>query len=219
MAEKHLFCLLKDFPVMKISESFSDGSEKLNLKIINNIENENFDNLDEKKDLERRMIRAYILYKCGKESIIDENKDLTIYFGDSSQYSVRILDNTGNPVDANTQVTFNINGVFYTRNTTSDGYAKLNLNLQPGDYIITAEYNSCKVSNSIRILSVLNASDLKKSYKNPAQSVKFNINGVIYYRMSDSDGIASLNINLQKGQYIITSSYNNLNIANTITIT
>ena len=73
LAEKHLFCLLKDFPVMKISESFSDGSEKLNLKIINNIENENFDNLDEKKDLERRMIRAYILYKYGKESIIDEN--------------------------------------------------------------------------------------------------------------------------------------------------
>ena len=73
MAEKHLFCLLKDFPVLKISENFSDGSEKLNLKIINNIENENFDNLYEKNDLERRMIRAYILYKFGKESIIDEN--------------------------------------------------------------------------------------------------------------------------------------------------
>ena len=58
---------------MKISENFSDGSEKLNLKIINNIENENFDNLYEKNDLERRMIRAYILYKYGKESIIDEN--------------------------------------------------------------------------------------------------------------------------------------------------
>ena len=65
--------LLKDFPVLKISENFSDGSEKLNLKIINNIENENFDNLYEKNDLERRMIRAYILYKFGKESIIDEN--------------------------------------------------------------------------------------------------------------------------------------------------
>jgi hypothetical protein len=50
------------------------------------------------------------------------------------------------------------------------------------------------------------------------QKVDFNINGVMYYRHTDSSGQAKLNINLQPGQYIITSSYNGANIANTVTI-
>ena len=50
------------------------------------------------------------------------------------------------------------------------------------------------------------------------QSVQFNINGVFYNRVTGSDGIAKLNINLMAGQYIITSSYNGFNTANKITI-
>ena len=44
------------------------------------------------------------------------------------------------------------------------------------------------------------------------------INGVFYNRVTDSSGQAKLNINLQAGQYIITSSYNGANIANTVTV-
>ena len=50
------------------------------------------------------------------------------------------------------------------------------------------------------------------------QTIQFNINGVFYNRVTDSSGQAKLNINLQAGKYIITSSYNGANIANTITI-
>ena len=50
------------------------------------------------------------------------------------------------------------------------------------------------------------------------QNVNFNINGVFYTRVTDSNGVASLNINLMSGKYIITSSFNGYNIANTITI-
>ena len=52
----------------------------------------------------------------------------------------------------------------------------------------------------------------------PNQSVTFNINGVFYIRTTNSTGVANLNINLPSGKYIITSSYNGLNAANTIEI-
>ena len=48
--------------------------------------------------------------------------------------------------------------------------------------------------------------------------VIFNINGVFYTRMTDGNGVARLNINLMSGEYIITSSYDGLNIANKVTI-
>ena len=52
----------------------------------------------------------------------------------------------------------------------------------------------------------------------PKQTVTFNINGVFYNRITDSGGVAKLNIRLMAGQYIITSSYNGCNIAKKITI-
>lgn len=50
------------------------------------------------------------------------------------------------------------------------------------------------------------------------EKVTFNINGVFYERTTNESGIAKLNINLQQGKYIITSSYNGANIANTVTV-
>ena len=47
---------------------------------------------------------------------------------------------------------------------------------------------------------------------------QLNIHGVIYERTTDNNGVASLNIKLQAGRYIITSSFNGCNLANTITI-
>ena len=163
-----------------------------------------------------------------------ENSDITKYYRNATQYTVKLIGDDGNPVGAGETVTFNINGVFYTRTTNESGIAKLNINLQPGDYIITAEYKNCKVSNNIKVLPVLSASDFTKKYGTSdqfvatlidgqgkpyaEQRVQFNINGVLYNRVTDSSGQAKLNINLQPGQYIITSSYDGLNIANTITI-
>ena len=168
-------------------------------------------------------------------SLLTENKDLTKYYRNASQYSVKVLGADGHPVGANVTVKFNINGVFYERTTNESGIAKLNINLQPRDYIITAEYNGCRVSNNITVLPVLNAEDITMKYRdgtqfkvklvdgqgNPyvGQTVEFNIHGVFYNRVTGSDGIARLNINLMPGEYIITSSYNGSNIANTITIT
>ena len=167
-------------------------------------------------------------------SRFSENNDLIKYYKNDSQYSVKIIGDDGNPVGAGEVVTFNINGVLYNRTTNESGYATLNINLVPGFYIITAEYKTCKISNEIIVKPVLFTSDLKMSYNDGSkftaslldgqgkpyanQIVTFNINGVLYNRTTDILGEAKLNINLQSGEYLITSSYKGYNIANKITI-
>ncbi|MBO5151133.1 MAG: Ig-like domain repeat protein, partial [Methanobrevibacter sp.] len=100
-----------------------------------------------------------------------ENKDITKYYRNATQYTVKLIGGDGNPVGAGESVIFNINGVFYTRQTNESGIAKLNLNLEPGNYIITAEYKECRVSNNIHIRSVLSANDLTKVYRGSEQFI------------------------------------------------
>ena len=108
---------------------------------------------------------------------IIENNDLTKYYRNASQYTVKIIGNDGKAVGAGVTVTFNINGVFYTRQTNASGIAKLNINLEPGTYIITAEYQGCKVSNIIQVLPVLTATDMVKNYDTPDQFVATLVDG------------------------------------------
>ena len=166
-------------------------------------------------------------------SRITENHDLVKYYKNASRYSVKVLDEKGSPVRG-ASVTFNINGVFYTRSTNSDGIASLAINLEPGTYIITAESGDSRVSNTIRVLSVIKTNDVSMKYRDgtkfkatildgvgnpyPNQNVRFNINGVMYERATNSTGVANLNINLQAGKYIITTMYNGLGVSNTIEI-
>ena len=168
-------------------------------------------------------------------SRIVENADLVKYYRNASQYTVKVLGDDGKAVGAGENVTFNINGVLYTRQTDANGVAKMNINLQPGDYIITAGYKDAMVANNIKVLPILNATDINMKYRDgtqfkatlvdgqgkpyAGQSITFNINGVFYNRATDSTGTAKLNINLMPGEYIITSSYNGSYIANTVKIT
>jgi len=163
-----------------------------------------------------------------------ENNDLTKYYRNDSQYTVKVIGDDGNAVGAGEIVTFNVHGVLYNRTTNESGIAKLNINLGPGDYIITAEHKDCSVSNNITVLPVLTAKDLTKKYGTPDQfianlvdgqgnpfageTVQFNVNGVLYDRVTDSNGQAKLNIRLMPGKYIITSSYNGASISNNITV-
>lgn len=165
-------------------------------------------------------------------SILVDSHDVTKYYRNASVYSIKVLDGVGNPL-ANVNVNFNINGVFYTRTTNESGYANLNLRLEPGKYIVTAEYNTMMYSNIITVLPVLFANDTV-SYTNESnfkvklidgqgrpysnQSIEFNINGVIYTNTTDINGIAYLRVILPDGEYLVTSTYDEYNINNKITI-
>lgn len=168
-------------------------------------------------------------------SKIIENNDVLMYYRNSSKYSVTLLTDNGENTGSKETVEFNINGVLYKRQTNMYGQANLNINLPPGEYIITANYNGCIVSNTIKVLSTLEATDIEMSYRDGSkfkvnvfdgsgnharnQNVTFNINGVFYTRTTNQYGIASLNINLPQGEYVITSTYNGLSISNKIIIT
>ena len=69
----------------------------------------------------------------------NETNDLTKYYRNASQYVIKLIGDDGKAAKANEIVTFNINGVFYNRTTDATGHVKLNINLQPAKYIITAE--------------------------------------------------------------------------------
>nr|MCR5026375.1 Ig-like domain repeat protein [Methanobrevibacter sp.] len=168
-------------------------------------------------------------------SLLSENKNIELYYKNGTGYTVKVTKQDGSVAGAGEIVTFNINGVFYERKTNENGTARLNLNLNPGEYVITADYKGCKVSNKIKVLPVLYASDLTKKFTEDkafpvllvdghgkplsGTNVTFNINGVFYTRTTNATGYANLNIRLQPGEYIITSSYNGDNIANKVTIT
>lgn len=166
-------------------------------------------------------------------SKIVENYDLVKYYKNASKFSVKILDSQGYPVEG-TIVTFNINGVFYYKETDANGIASLAINLRPGKYVITTMYGQYDVGNNVTVLPTLQTSDLKMKYLdgsafnarvvdgqgNPLanQIVTFNVNGVFYNKVTNDEGIASLNIRLMKGEYIITSIYNGFETGNTIKI-
>ena len=157
-------------------------------------------------------------------SVIESN-DLVKYYRNESQYYATFLDETGNPIANNTAVTFNINGVFYTQYTNENGTAKLNIQLYPKKYIITAIHpKGEKKGYTIDVLPTIVSKDLVKYYKNESQyyatfldkqgnpianntAVTFNINGVFYTQYTNENGTAKLNINLNPGNYIITAMH------------
>ena len=161
--------------------------------------------------------------------------DTTLYFRNGTQYMAKFLDSDGKAL-ANTDVKFNINGVFYTRVTDENGIARLNIRLDPASYIITA-YNPVtgeQKANNITVLPRIIAKDLSMKYLDGSTfnaalvdgqgkaisgvNITFNINGVLYHRTTDVNGVASLNIRLISGVYIITSMYDECWASNKITI-
>ena len=161
--------------------------------------------------------------------------DTTLYFRNGTQYVAKFLDGNGKAL-ANTDVKFNINGVFYTRVTDENGIARLNIRLDPASYIITA-YNPVtgeQKANNITVLPRIIAEDLSMKYLDGSTfnaalvdgqgkaisgvNITFNINGVFYHRTTDVNGVASLNIRLISGVYIITSMYDECWASNKITI-
>ena len=161
--------------------------------------------------------------------------DTTLYFRNGTQYVAKFLDSNGKAL-ANTDVKFNINGVFYTRVTDENGIARLNIRLDPASYIITA-YNPVtgeQKANNITVLPRIIAKDLSMKYLDGSTfnaalvdgqgkaisgvNITFNINGVFYHRTTNADGVTKLNIRLMPGEYIITSMYDECWASNKIII-
>ncbi len=151
--------------------------------------------------------------------------DVVKFFRNGTQYCAKFLDGCGSPL-VNASVTFNINGVLYKKQTDYEGIARLNINLFPGKYILTAMHpDGLMYGYNITVLSTIHGDDIVKFFRNGTQycakfldgcgsplvnaSVTFNINGVFYKKQTDDNGMARLNINLFPGEYILTAIHLN----------
>ena len=167
------------------------------------------------------------------KALICENHDIVKYYNNTTQYTAKVYNKDGS-LAVGKNVTFNINGVFYNRTVDENGTVTLNINLNPGNYIVTAIFEGYGVGNKVAVKTVLLSDDLSMKFQdgsrfnvtvldgqgNPLanQTVIFNINGVFYNKTTADNGVASLNIRLLKGEYIITSMWNSYQVGNKIII-
>lgn len=161
---------------------------------------------------------------------IISGNNMTLITGEGNRFTV-VLKDSDNRLLANKNVTISINGMNYTKTTDENGVAGLNINLNMGKYNITASYKdeNGNIVNNTYVLTTLqgeskfisNITNITKKGQqfkvqlvNSAgtplkdQAVAFHINGVPYYKVTDENGFAYLNINLPTGKiYNMFMSY------------
>ena len=156
--------------------------------------------------------------------------NIVMFYKDGTKYVVTLTDGKYNPISGKT-IAILINGKTYKRTTDSDGKAYLNINLAPNTYKLSSSFidgnDNYNVNSTVLVKNIeptLVTNNLTMNYKNGSKFtanltnngtpisgvyVRMVINGVSYFRMTDNNGIARLNINLKEGTYYITSSYSN----------
>ena len=168
----------------------------------------------------------------GSQSYLKVNSTLIIV--ESGQYRVKLVDDNENPIRGEA-VLISVFNKTYTKYTDDSGTASLNINLAKGIYPIssrfvgTIEYKASYASSTLYVVdknykfpSVLSASSsftfresgnytvcLTDNFNSPLanQSLIVLINNSKYEIFTDEDGLAVLEISLNKGNYIINTIY------------
>ena len=152
--------------------------------------------------------------------------DVVKYFRGSQKLTAKLVDAIGNPI-ANATVYFTINGKVYAKITDENGMASMGIGLVPNEYKVSAVFNGTKdhdkstANATVTVKSTILGNDTTLYFLNGTSyvakfldsdgkalantTVKFNINGVFYTRVTDENGMASLNIRLDPKLYIITA--------------
>lgn len=154
-------------------------------------------------------------------------------FVDNNKFIVKLVNDDGTP-KTNASLAIIANGVQYNRITNSSGEARLNVRLNPSNYIFTVTDGLEVVSSPVHVLSTIRTSDISMFYKDGTRfaaklydangkivsnkEVAITVNGVTYNKLTDSKGVAYLNINLNPGVYSISTSYEGKTVYNTILI-
>ena len=156
-------------------------------------------------------------------------------YNDDEKFTVKIVNAQDIPVP-NMKVNFNLNGDSYDTITDSNGYASRPVDLNPGEYKITTRCNGISVTNKIsitndiRIISsdmskyscdkgdftvkIVNAQDILV----PNMKVNFKLDGKEYNNFSDNKGYAGIPVDLNLGEYKITTTCNGISVTNIILI-
>jgi len=147
--------------------------------------------------------------------------DISKTYKSSTQYTATFLNSDGTPLK-NTDVKFILNGKTYTKKTDSKGVARLELDLNVGNYVVYAVHpNGTNISNKIVVKHSVTASNLDKHYKSSKKFtatfygtdgkvlakkyIKFKYDGKTYKVKTNKKGKAQLAINSAPGTYKIVS--------------
>ena len=143
---------------------------------------------------------------------------VTMYYGSSTRYSVKLTDN-GKPLSG-AGVKISLNGKTQTVMTDTSGYAYLSITLSPGTYDATSTYGGASVKSWITVKSTISSSDLTYDYGNSYLKatfygasgialsnthVKFKIGTATFDATTNSNGLAVANIKYDAGTYDVSA--------------
>lgn len=166
---------------------------------------------------------------------IINNKNIVMDYRDGSKFKVRVIGDDGKVIGDGEIVKFTVNGKTYKVKTNKNGYAYLPINLAPKTYKITAEYKGYKVSNKIKVKSVIKAKNISKkkakkikytaTLKNSkgkalkGKKVTFKIKGKTYKAKTNKKGVAKVYLKkLKVGKHKITIKYLSSRVTKTVKI-
>ena len=175
--------------------------------------------------------------------------NIVMSYKDGSAWIVKLIDNMGNMLASGTTVKIGVPGKVYSLKTNDEGLVTLPINFKPGVYQLNAtfegndRYESSFINATVTVNKAsvtLSADNIVMDYKdgtaylvrltdannNPIANaaVAVTIGKSTYNRITDSDGVANLPINLRTGNYTISAKfngnaiYNGDNITNTIAV-
>ena len=157
-------------------------------------------------------------------------ENLVMAYKDGSSWNVALTDGEGNPV-AGVKIAVGISGKIYYIKTDDAGVAGIAINVQPGTYDINASFTSNKyeaetITATITVnkaVPTLSAEDLVMNYKDGSawnvtlkdaagnvmanSIVKITTKGTTYNIKTDTNGVASLPINMAAGNYSISARF------------
>ena len=183
------------------------------------------------------VIKAYTVVD---DSIIIDNKDISVDYDGGKYFSVNVVTANGIAVSG-ASVTFNINSKTTTVKTDSDGIAKIKITDIPKKYTITTTYKGESVKNTVTVKQILTASKVtvKKTAKKftlkaklkingklvKGKQITFKFNGKTYKVKTNSKGIAQKTLNkkvinkLKKGKtYTVKVTYKKDTIKTTVKV-
>ena len=189
-------------------------------------------------DFTIELINPETLQKFGQKITvikrITQNNDISVYFGNTPDFKVRVCDDKGE-YKAGLKVKLTVNGKIFELNTDQNGWASLKINLKIGKYTVISEYNGYKVSNKITVKPTLITKNKKfkkgkivkysakllnkngKPLKN--KKITFKVKGKTYKAKTNKNGVAKVKIkNLKVGKYKIIIKYAKITNKNIITV-
>ena len=150
----------------------------------------------------------------------------SIYYNES--YKLTLIDSNTNNTLANKSVSLKINNVNYNTTTDSEGIASVNITLASAKYSLSAsfrgdsQYGASNLTSTIEVLNTIKANNITKYYKSATQysavffdsqgnvlantNVTITVSGKLYTKKTNSNGVVTLSLDLQSGDYSIVAT-------------